>query len=47
MKYWARWVFDMALRNRKFYQGQATKGKYKSALHGKYYLTHPEKNIRG
>jgi len=36
----------MAMRNRKFYQGQATKGKYKSALRGKYYLSHPEKNLR-
>ena len=37
----------MAMRNRKFYPGQATKGKYKSALRGKYFLSHPEKNVRG
>lgn len=37
----------MAMRNRKFYQGQATKGKYKTALRGKYFLSHPEKNLRG
>ena len=36
----------MAMRNRRFYQGQATKGKYKTALRGKYYLQHPEKNLR-
>ena len=36
----------MAMRNRKFYQGQAMKGKYKSALRGKYYLSHPEKNLK-
>ena len=36
----------MAMRNRKLYPGQATKGKYKSALRGKYYLSHPEKNLR-
>ena len=36
----------MAMRNRRFYPGQATKGKYKSALRGKYYLSHPEKNLR-
>ena len=34
------------MRNRKFYPGQATRGKYKSALRGKYYLSHPEKNLR-
>ena len=37
----------MAMRNRRFYQGQATGGKYKTALRGKYYLSHPEKNLRG
>ena len=37
----------MAMRNRKFYPGQPTHGKYKSALRGKYYLSHPEKNLRG
>lgn len=37
----------MAMRNRRFYQGQATRGKYKTALRGKYYLSHPEKNLRG
>ena len=37
----------MAMRNRKLYPGQSTKGKYKSALRGKYYLSHPEKNLRG
>ena len=36
----------MAMRNRKFYPGPTTKGKYKSALRGKYYLSHPEKNLR-
>ena len=36
----------MAMRNRKFYQGQATRGKYKTALRGKYYLSHPEKNLK-
>ena len=37
----------MAMRNRKFYQGQATRGKYKTALRGKYFLSHPEKNLKG
>lgn len=37
----------MAMRNRKFYQGQAIRGKYKTALRGKYYLSHPEKNLKG
>ena len=37
----------MAMRNRRFYPGQATRGKYKSALRGKYYLSHPEKNMKG
>jgi hypothetical protein len=37
----------MAMRNRKLYPGQATRGKYKSALRGKYYLSHPEKNLKG
>ena len=37
----------MAMRNRKFYPGQATKGKYKTALRGKYFLSHPEKNLKG
>ena len=36
----------MAMRNRRLYPGQATKGKYKSALRGKYYLSHPEKNLK-
>lgn len=36
----------MAMRNRKFYPGQSTRGKYKTALRGKYYLSHPEKNLK-
>lgn len=36
----------MAMRNRRLYPGQATRGKYKSALRGKYYLSHPEKNLK-
>ena len=39
-------MIHMAMRNRKFYQGQTTRGKYKTALRGKYYLSHPEKNLK-
>lgn len=36
----------MSMRNRRHYPGQATRGKYSTALRGKYILSHPEKNLR-